>query len=539
MKPMKKVRRTHATLCAVALVFVGMAVVTTSASAQAAPTCGSVISSNTTLQADVGPCNNSDGLILRGSNFTLDLNGHRVFSTSPLPRNRGTDQDGFFIPADFVGIKLLDATNVTVRNGTVERFAAGVSIENGASNTVESLTTQFNQGPCIGEDFSTFAIGSYGDGIVIFGSPNNRLLNNRIRNNGPFSGIAVVANNIFITRAVPPFPSGTIIRGNQILDNNICFADIGIRLEGPGASNSQVTNNFVRNSFQEGIVVHPVNVIDFQPLFQNPPACQNRGFPNPNLPLCPIQDPLNPTNDNNLIANNVVSNNGYGGAQVNAGPNLPNSPSLQVATGINLLSFCGYGARSTGVGNVIQNNQVTNNAGDGITVGGCPLGQNPAQGTFPGYTNSRIVGNYSVFNNGRNCGTLPAQPGCGSRPTTPRFDLRDSTHQIICPSTNAGIQARCASMGFAPPPATGPFVGTPVIQAGGTPCDNNFWFGNVYRTAFPACTTNGGRQVTSAASAASGTSGTAAAGTAAQSATLAAPSDATEGAFPVRRPKGR
>lgn len=494
---MRKFRRGYATGSAVALLFVGMAVVSTSAGAQTAtPGCGSVITSNTTLQADVGPCNNSHGLIVRGSNFTLDLNGHRVFSTAPLPRNVGVDPSGFYIPADFVGILLDGATNVTVQNGTVERFSAGVSIENGGSNTIQGLTSQFNQGPCIGEDFSTFATGSYGDGIVVFGSPNNRLLGNRINNNGPFSGVALVANNVFITRAVPPYPSGNVVSRNSIQDNNTCFADIGVRIEGPGASNTQVTNNVVRGSFQEGIVVHPVNVINFEPLFQNPPQCQNRGFPNPDLPLCPIQNPLNPTNDNNVIANNTVAFNGYGGVEANAGPNRPNLPSPQSAAGINLLSFCGYGARSTGTGNVVQNNIVTYNAGDGITAGGCPLGQNPAQGTFPGYTNSRIVSNVSVFNNGANCGTLPPTPGCGARPTTPRFDLHDSTHEVICPSTTASTQNNiCAPLGFAaPPPAPTPFIGTRVIQPGGTACDNNFWFGNVYGTAFPPCTTNGGRR---------------------------------------------
>lgn len=499
---MKRSRRSAVIGSALAVLFTGLVMVN-SATAQVAPlACGSVITSNTTLQADVGPCNNTDGLVVRGSNFTLDLNGKRVFSNATLPRNLGADAGGVYIPADFVGVKLLDATNVTVRNGTIERFAAGVSIENGASNTILGVTSQFNQGPCIGEDFSTFATGQYGDGIVIFGSPNNRLINNTLRSNGPFSGIAIVANNTFITRAVAPYPSGTIVTGNLIEDHNICFANIGIRVEGPGASNSVVRGNTVRRSFQEGIVVHPVNVIDFSPLFQNPPQCQNRGFPSPALPQCPIQNPLNPTNDNNIVSGNLVQDNGYGGAEINAGPNLPNAPSPQVATGLNLLSFCGYGARSNATGNVLHGNLVTRNAGDGITSGGCPIGQNPALGTFPGYTNSRIIGNISFNNNGRRCGTLPGGPPCGTRPTTARFDLRDSTNEMVCPSTAVSTQAICRSLGFPDPPpgvpAPGispPFVGTRVTQPGGTPCDANLWFGNRYGTAFPACTTVGGQQI--------------------------------------------
>ncbi len=461
-----------------------------------APACGTVITTSTTLTADVGPCNTRHGLIVRGNNIVLDLNGHRVFSTAPLPRNSGVDENGIYLPSEVVGIRIQDSTNVLVRNGTVEGFAAGVSIEGGSSNVVQNITAQNNQAPCIGEDFSTFAVGIYGDGIVVFSSTNNRILNNRIRNNGPFSGVALVANTMFITRALPPYPSGNVVSGNLIEDNNTCFADIGVRLEGPGATNNRITSNTIRRSFQEGIVVHPVNVINFEPLFQNPPQCQNRGFPRPDLPLCPIQDPLNPTNDNNVIQSNIVSQNGFGGAQGNPGPDITRQPSPQSAAGINLLAFCGYGARSNSTGNVITGNQSTGNAGHGINVGGCPLGQDPARGTFPGYTNTQIIGNTSVGNNAAGCGVLPVAPGCGGRPTTPRFDLHDGTHEIVCPSTNASNQAICAGLGFpAPPGGTTPFVGTPVIQPGGTPCDNNFWWGNRYGTAFPPCTTAGGQQI--------------------------------------------
>lgn len=528
---MSCIRRRCVTGAALALMVLGTAVVSTTApaGAQVAPACGSLITTSITLSADVGPCNTTDGLVVTGNNIVIDLAGRRIFSTAPLPRNDGVTPDGFWIPADKLGIKLLNSNNVTIRNGTVQGFTAGVSIENGSSNTVQNMTIQNNQGPCIGEDFSTFAIGQYGDGVVIFGSPHNRILNNTIRNNGPFSGIAVVANNVFITRAVPPFPSGTVISGNLIDSNNLCFANIGIRLEGPGASNSTVSNNTVRKSFQEGIVVHPVNVIDFQPLFQNPPACQNRGFPSPTLPQCPIQNPLNPTNDNNVIQNNRVSDNGFGGPQISAGPNRPNGPSPQVATGINLLSFCGYGADSNAFGNVVQSNLVTGNAGDGITAGGCPLGQNPANGTFPGFTNSRILSHVSVYNNRALCGTLPPTPGCGTRPTAPRFDLRDSTHQIICPSTAGNVQAQCAALGFGPPPA-GPFIGTPVIQPGGTPCNSNVWFGNQYGTAFPACTITGGRKIVSQSAA------TTAAQTSTSSASLTqAGGVAPDAGLPLRR----
>ncbi len=463
--------------------------------------CGTVVTSNAVLEADVGPCNTGHGLVVRGDNIQLNLRGHRVFSTAPLPRNSGTYTDPqtgleFFSPSEVVGILIDNSTNSTVHNGTVEGFASGVAIEEGGSNTVRDITAQNNQAPCIGEDFSTQAVGKYGDGIVVFASPDNRIQNNTVRRNGPFSGIALVANVEFITRAVPPYPTGNLIHNNLVEDNNLCFADIGIRVEGPGASNNTVSNNTVRRSFQEGIVIHPVNVINFEPLFRG--QCQNRGFPRSDLPLCPIQDPLNPGNDNNVVKNNLVAENGFGGAQIPGGPNQTRPPSPQTAAGINVLAFCGYGSLNA-KGNVIENNTSTLNAGDGILVGGCRLGNENNPGQFPGSTGNQILHNTAVNNNQAGCGTLPPQPGCGTRPTTQRFDLHDSTNEIVCPSTTPATQRICAGLGFpAPPVGTTAFVGTRVIEPGGTACDNNIWFGNKYGTAFPECTTIGGKVIDSA-----------------------------------------
>lgn len=48
-------------------------------SAAAAPVgCGTVVTRDTTLTADIGPCN-SGGLAVGADNVTLDLGGHTVF----------------------------------------------------------------------------------------------------------------------------------------------------------------------------------------------------------------------------------------------------------------------------------------------------------------------------------------------------------------------------------------------------------------------------------------------------------------------------
>ncbi|MBW3645917.1 MAG: copper-binding protein, partial [Actinobacteria bacterium] len=71
-----------------------------------------MITTDTRLDSDVGPCP-GHGLIVRADNVTLDLNGHTVFAANG--------------PEETVGILLGNVSGVTVRNGTVEGFDAGVA----------------------------------------------------------------------------------------------------------------------------------------------------------------------------------------------------------------------------------------------------------------------------------------------------------------------------------------------------------------------------------------------------------------------------
>lgn len=557
---MTPIRKTLGVVAALATL-VGGLVVLSSVPAQAAHvSCGQTITQNTTLDGDVGPCNTTDGIIVGASGITLNLNGFKVFSDAPLPR---VHSDGS--PAEVVGIHLVNVSNVTVTNGTVSGFAAGVAVEGGGSNKVNKIKALANEGPCIGEDFTTQAIGKFGDGIVMFSSVNNRIENNVADNNGPFSGISVVTNVELVNRPVTdqPLPTGNVVRNNKLNHNDKCFGSIGIRIEGPGASRNTVVGNDVNDSFLEGVAVLAVNNLDFSALFAQPPTCQNRGFPftqtvnttlgspiitatqgtfaagdvgapvstfNPFptpipggatiasvqnatqatlsanatatvtgvqislLPVCPLANPPTPTNDRNIIDDNNVTANGFGGPQT--GPR--GGVSAQSRAGVQLLSFCNRDTLN-GTRNNIQHNTATGNAGNGVAVGGCPL-----TSPVPGFTNGKVLSNTSTDNNQAACGTLPPTPGCGARPTTPRSDLLDSTHLITCPSTSPTTQATCAGLGFpAPPAAPTPFVGTLVVAPGGTPCDNNTWRNNTYGTAVPPCTAIGGTQVSATAAAAS------------------------------------
>ncbi len=168
----------------------------TPANAAATVSCGQTITKNTTLTADVGPCA-ADGIIIGADNITLNLNGRRVFGNS--------DQGA---SGEFAGIRLAGRTGVTVtghpgksgKTGTVSGFEAGVVIDGGSANTVQNVTARDN----IGRDDPFNA--ELGDGIVIFDSPSNRILNNVVAHNGIFDGIGVLGSA----------SNNTTIQGNTV-----------------------------------------------------------------------------------------------------------------------------------------------------------------------------------------------------------------------------------------------------------------------------------------------------------------------------------
>ncbi|MEO5679447.1 MAG: right-handed parallel beta-helix repeat-containing protein [Acidimicrobiales bacterium] len=193
------------------------------AAAPAPVKCGTVITTSTTLTANVGPCP-SDGLIIGADGITLDLGGKAVQGKA----NR---------TGDGVGIRVTGHNGVTLRNGRVTDFDAGVAIEGGSGNTVTGLLVKDNIG--------STKRGDFGDGIAISSSSGNTISNNNVIHNGPFDGIGLFGPS-----------SGNLLEGNVVSGNDVSFtADDGIRIEGPGAQNNTVRGNNVSASTLDGIAV--------------------------------------------------------------------------------------------------------------------------------------------------------------------------------------------------------------------------------------------------------------------------------------------
>jgi len=221
------------------------------------PACGQTITQSTTLTGDLGPCPNF-GLIIGADGITLDLAGFRIFGT----------------PARFdnAGVYALRRTGVTVRNGTVSDFDAGVAIEGGSGNLITNMRARDNIG---------MTGTRWGDGIALLSSTDNTVFGNEAFNNGPFSGIGVYSEvDGDHPRATTGVSTRNLIDSNSSHDNVAARAGIvnftatdndGIRLE-PGSAGNTVTNNQVYSNGLDGIAVFsrsPGNIIRNNSVFSN------------------------------------------------------------------------------------------------------------------------------------------------------------------------------------------------------------------------------------------------------------------------------
>jgi hypothetical protein len=281
---------------ALALLMSTTALVGSAAAKTQTLSCAAVITTSTKLAGEVGPCR-GEGLIVAADGITLDLNGHRVFGGDPHARRS----------PDKAGLLLRGVSGVTVTNGTVEGFDAGVTIMGGGHNRIRKVTAKGNVNYRVltGRDSQAADVVSedgpfcdLGDGIAVFNSSGNVLQHNKIVGNGPFSGVSligdadnnVVSKNKFRDNDIlndTPQGWGTICGSDidgPVADpgppapppdntaNDSCCAtlgrhvqDVGARIEGPGAERNSITANRITTSGLMGIMVHGNNTMAAQP----------------------------------------------------------------------------------------------------------------------------------------------------------------------------------------------------------------------------------------------------------------------------------
>jgi parallel beta-helix repeat protein len=289
--------------------------------------CGSVITEDTVLGADIGPCGNlvSDpgahvpgghGIVIRADGVTLDLNGHTIFGLG-----------GAVVLHQATAVVVDGHSDVTVRNGTVRDFFHGVQVINGSRNVVTGIRSIDN---------------TTGNGIVLQNAADSSVVGNMVVNSGGFGGISV-----FSGRAPAQWDDVPTAR-NTIANNLVDQADnrtntAGISLEnGPG---HRVLNNAVTNSSGDGINLRADNPI--------------------------AGGPVLPAVTNAVVSGNTLAGNGKGAASIAApvaGIALRLNPATGVGangnqiTGNRLASNADHGIYVASRNNVITNNQVRGSA---------------------------------------------------------------------------------------------------------------------------------------------------------------------------------
>lgn len=193
--------------------------------------CGQVITTNTTLDSDVGPCP-GHGILIRAENVTLDLNGHSVIGAPPPGTPVGST----------VGILVDSVGRAHVRDGTVAGFGRGVHLLQRAGSTLERLIVRGNQN--VGIVVSSFenvvrgnvVEGNGGEGVLIAGGPGNVIESNVIRGNG--------GTGFFLTRGgLNSRTGGTVLRGNSIRANGFDGVVLGAITGGASVTSNVIAEN--------------------------------------------------------------------------------------------------------------------------------------------------------------------------------------------------------------------------------------------------------------------------------------------------------
>lgn len=205
--------------------------------------CGDEIDQDTTLQADVGPCE-GDGLVITADGVELDLNGYDIFGLDDLPQTSGSG----------AGVLIDGHADVTVTDNDggseVRWFDAGVVIVDGEHNTVQRLHILKNIGEV--SHLGGLTSGEWGEGIGLWEADHNTIQDNVVEDNGPWAGIGLYGD------LQANGSDYNTLRNNEIIDNNFrpdpVFANqnIGIRIE-PYSSRNDLVRNTVANSGLDGI----------------------------------------------------------------------------------------------------------------------------------------------------------------------------------------------------------------------------------------------------------------------------------------------
>ncbi|MBB1516770.1 right-handed parallel beta-helix repeat-containing protein [Tessaracoccus sp. MC1679] len=216
--------------------------------------CGDTITTSTTLTQDL-VCNGGDGLKIGANGIVLDLGGHSI------------DGGGVSV----AGVRIDNDHDVTVRNGSIAGFSAGVEVQQSQRAHVYSLDiTPVTRGINIGGG-GTHLIekniihGAGGDGIRVAVSTGNVIAKNTVTGNvwgisiADWSSVTLVEKNVATGNRHHGLGAFSGATGTSFIKNIVSGTrDNGI-VVGGDVSGSYLEKNTVSTSRLAGILVNNVN----------------------------------------------------------------------------------------------------------------------------------------------------------------------------------------------------------------------------------------------------------------------------------------
>jgi parallel beta-helix repeat protein len=197
--------------------------------------CGQTITQDTTLDSDLIDCP-GDGIVVGADNITLDLNGHTIDGSGPCCGSGVVDGAGF-PPSGH--------DDVTIRGGTIQQFAGGITLAFGKNHRVSGIVASGNSDGIQLADAGTLIEDSYlagnGAGVRISGSGSHLIQRNTIVGND--CGVVVIETN-----------GSNVVAENRIFENSEC----GLHIAGVfGFGSTEVIDNRLARNGISGI-----NVVD-------------------------------------------------------------------------------------------------------------------------------------------------------------------------------------------------------------------------------------------------------------------------------------
>jgi parallel beta-helix repeat protein len=269
-------------------------------------TCGSVLTTDTTLSENLTNCP-ADGLVIGADDITLNLNSHTV-SGDGLPAADGFD----------IGIRVEGHHGVTITNGSIQQFDRGVLLSASPAGVITALNVHNNSNRGI---------------ILDSGSDGGRITGNVSADNGT-SAIVVVSSD------------GAVVTGNQSLRNQA----VGVRLI--AASHANVTGNILTSN-GEGIDLGAGsndNRVSDNSLTYDGEAGVGVGF-----------------SDRNIVTHNRVMQTG-GGIILESADNTVITDNQVLHSPASACDGCGIGIQIYGNNNLVERNTVVDSPRYGIEV---------------------------------------------------------------------------------------------------------------------------------------------------------------------------